>query len=282
MRKSKLDIIAESKQRDFKSLVGEEDKSMAPRRYLETDEPLDLWNDDNPRAVINLVSNKVAEACRNISPRWLQLQDNELRTHGKIQMTDDMLRQAFWAEYFDACDANRPMRMAAVYGQIVSKQTFYEIYVDNPAKLAWILRPPKNYTYRMTSLLELGLTRLEDILNMEITKKDTRLIAEVVKIVALLDNRVKGAVTQKVKVETENKHAHVHVQAAEIPKTYNEIEREIKELDQEIKQLAASRKSEIDEVLFGEGEVDSERVIEAAYVEAAPVGTGKGKGRPRK
>jgi hypothetical protein len=279
MNNSKKVVRQESKQRDFKSFVGEEDKSMQPRRYLETDEPLDFWNYDNPRSVINLVSNKVAEACRNISPRWLQLQDNELRKHANVQMTDDMIRQAFWAEYFDACDANRPMRMAAVYGQIVSKQTFYEIYVDNPAKLAWILRPPKNYTYRMTSLLELGLTRLEDILNMDITKKDTKLIAEIVKVVALLDNRVKGAVQQRVKIETENKHLHAHVKAAEIPKTYNEIEKELKDLDKEIKQLAASRKSAIDEVLFGSAGGDEEgRVVEASYVEAEATGVGEGEG----
>jgi hypothetical protein len=274
MKRSLKDVRADLKERPFKSMVGEEDKSTVPKQYDPNAKPLDFWDDDNPRSVINLVSRKIAESARNISPRYMQLADNELRKEARIGVTEDQLRQAFWAEYFHACDVNHSMRIEAVYGQIVSKPTFYELYVNNPAKLAWILRPPKNYTYRMTSLLELGLARIEDILHMDITKNDTRLIAEVVKIVALLDNRVKGAVTQRVQVQTENKHLHAHVQAPPIPQTYNEIEKELQALDREIKQLAAGKKSRVDEVLFGEGN-EAGPVIEVENVEAK-------RGRPPK
>jgi hypothetical protein len=261
---------------DRNSVVPSKGGSNYEFRYSAHDpkaEPIDIWNTDSPLSIFNKVTPALRDAIKQIPPRLFTLQPTRLRHEGQIAHTDDELRQAFWSEYWFACDEGRPMRLTAVYGQIISKQTFFENYVSNPFRMAWILRPPENYTYRMQSLLEMGLQRLYDVLNFDLDKKDTKLISEVVKIVALLDNRVKGAVTQRVQIQTENKHLHAHMTAGEQPKSYMDINKELKQIDEELKQLAASSGSaRLEGIMHGGGRGEPE----AIEVEARGVAVNEG------
>lgn len=231
-------------------------------------EPLSIWEHANPRAVVNMVPDAVAENIKKIPAAWLGYSDTALRKLSEPTTRDDEIRQSFWTEYFSACDENRTMRLTAVYGRLLSRQMFYELIVHNPKKLAWMLRPPVEYTYRMQNLLEMGLNQFENILSMEIDPKNTRLIGEIVKIVALLDNRVRGAVVQKVelnaKAEVRSMNAHVH--KIEQPKSYAEIQAELKNIQKEILMINEPEGSdeetphvyELERALFGGGSGDDD------------------------
>jgi hypothetical protein len=222
---------------------------------------IDIWEEDNPRCVINMVSDAVKLKVKALPSAWFSYPENTFRRIVDPNEIDDCLREAFWMEYFSACDESRRMRMEAVYGRYMSKVNFFTTIISNEKRLAWMMRPPLEYAYRMKGLLEVGLQQFENILKMEITKADTRLIGEIVKIVALLDNRVRGAVTQRIQVESKSVNVNANY---EVPKSYSEISKEIRDVQKEILQLKDPSSPQpdavLDEALFSssEDEVESD------------------------
>lgn len=210
-----------------------------------------MWEEGNPRSVMSMVAPVVSEQIKLIPPDYLTMAETNLRKIVNPNEVDVHCREAFWEEYFLACDENRRMRMETIYGGYVSKNVFFGQLVRDAGRLAWMLRPPQDYMYRMKGLLELGLSQFEQILRMEITKKDTRLIGEIVRIVALLDNRVRGAVPQRLMVDSRSVSVNY-----EAPKSVKEIDAELKQLEREIIQLKGERDGEGSAELTGAREVD--------------------------
>jgi len=218
-----------------------------------------FWEEGNPRCVVNLFRN--AETLRAkilaIPPNLLSMSDNELEKHVDPSQVDNDLRQAFWDEYTVAIDTDSLMRVTSIYSRVCTKEFFNRI-TQNPDRLAYMLRPPREYTLRMRSLLDVGLRRIEEFLNLPIKKTtmfkgreieviDTGLVREIVKITALLDNRVKGAVTQKLVIDQTSKNLHLHSKGYEPPKSMDEIEKQLKNIQKEINYLDDPRSQEVKE-----------------------------------
>ena len=83
-----------------------------------------------------------------------------------------------------------------------------------------------------------AISQMRDVLNMDNYVKDkngkkvpnVRLVAEKIKLFALLDNRVKGAVVQKVQIDQKSQNLHLHASAPEKTKSVGEVEDEIKKI----------------------------------------------------
>lgn len=200
-----------------------------------------FWEERNPKALINLVSEKFQELLRELPPSLLSMNETELRKKLDPGWTHEQLRLAFWDEYFLTIDNNEnKIRPAAVYARVCTKDYFYEIIL-NPLALAYIVRPPQDYIYQMRSLLNIGLERFAEILKLPLTNPNdtinTKLIGEIVKVVTILDNRVKGAVTQKIQIDGTQKNLNVNVNTYEAPKTHQDIDKELKDIEREIKAL---------------------------------------------
>lgn len=216
-----------------------------PRTALQLDPNLReiaFWEEGNPKSVINVVSDRLREQMKKIPPEILGMSDKEFRHHYEAPWTVEQLRIAFWDEFWLTTDNNaKAMRMAAVYARVCPKERFYD-YIRHPLALAYIVRPPRDYILSMRSLLDIGMERFYEILNLPLEgpngKIDTRLLGEIVKIVSLVDNRVKGAVAQKIVVDQTTKSLSVNVNKNyEIPKSEAEIKRELIEIEKEIRQL---------------------------------------------
>lgn len=116
--------------------------------------------------------------------------------------TDNRLRLKFWTE-FDRVQGNEnpKMTMAHVFSGVCHKDYFYSHYIKNYSKLAWMLCQPTGYMIKAEEALEFGLEQLRDILGHDHSpdgmRIDTKLAAIKVKIVEMLDARVRGAVVQK-------------------------------------------------------------------------------------
>jgi hypothetical protein len=221
------------------------DTKPIPRSALQLDpnlRELAFWEEGNPKSVINVVPDRLREMMRKLPPELLGMSDREFRKHYEAPWTVEQLRIAFWDEFWITTDNNaKMMRAAAVYSKVCSKDTFYT-YTNNPVALAYIVRPPRDYVLSMRSLLDIGMERFYEILNLPLEgpngKIDTRLIGEIVKIVSLVDNRVKGAVAQKIMVDQTTKTLSVNVNKNyEMPKSEAEIKRELIEIEKEIRQL---------------------------------------------
>ena len=225
--------------------------TMLPRLQKQVDlsrKEIIFWEEGNPRCVLNLLPEKVREAGKMIPTEYLAVDPRTLQQRVQPNDIDNQLRLAFWDEYFVACDNSKKMRIEAIYPRVCSREYFYSFVVANPLRLAWMMTPPEEYMLRMRSLLEQGLQRFEEIMKLPITKKilvkkkdgkegvmsvaDTKLIAEMIKIFAIVDNRVKGSVVQKLQVSQQNLNVNVDYEA---PKSYQEVEKELLAIEKELK-----------------------------------------------
>lgn len=222
-----------------------------------------FWEERNPRCVFNLLPDSVKKHARQLPPELLGASERELRFKYDYGHIDEHLRISFWDEYFSSCDHDKSMRMSAVYARVCDRDHFYEI-CTNPLRLAFILKPPMEYIYQMRSILNMGLHRFEEVLKLPLVKEsgvvDTKLISEIIKIVSIVDNRVKGAVTQKFQIDATQKNLHVHAQANyEPPKSHQDVERELREIEKEIKQLGSANLN-----IFEQGQDDGNTIEVAA------------------
>jgi hypothetical protein len=240
-----------------------------------------FWDTNNPRCVVNMLSEKLRNMALQLPPDLLSCSIKELRRKVDPSYVDEQLRIAFWDEYFVTVDSGSyKLRNEAIYGRVCSRETFYQV-VGTPLRFAYMLRPPENYMYQMRALLDIGLVRFKEILELPLENPNgtvnTKLIGELIKLVSLVDNRVKGAVTQKIQIDGTQKNLNVNINQAvkyEPPKSHQEIQAELRQIERDIKSLQAPNQDlglfepERVEVVDGE-ELERELItVEASRVEA--------------
>jgi hypothetical protein len=208
-----------------------------------------LFDDNEPRSLVRLVSREVREAMINAAtsnPEFFDKDERDLYKHLHFNnfqpsATDNRLRLKFWTEYDRVMATNAlKMCMTSVVAGICSREYFYSVYLKRPSKLAWLLCPPTGYMVKAEEALEFGLEQLRDILEQPHTKKvmtkfgeqtviDSKLGALKAHIVQMLDIRVKGAVP----VRTLNLHANVSqdtITRTTTTATMEELEKQLKSL----------------------------------------------------
>jgi hypothetical protein len=228
---------------------------------LEQKHEVVVWDHGNPRSLINLVSPKIKQTILTIPPDWLTCPEDQLERIVNPTEIDRELRITFWEEFQMAQDSAQPVKLGRVYGKVCTKEYFHMMITGNPKRIAYMIRPPRDYMLQMKSLLALGMRRFEEILQLPIKENDkvnTRLIGEVVKIVSLIDNRVRGAVPQRLQIDQRSMNLNMQYEA---PKSAGDIESEIKKLQKEIVQLAGPQmQTEISSNLFAGGVDEPEPV----------------------
>lgn len=170
---------------------------------------ISVSDEQNPRSVVNLVPPSVSERLKQHVFEHPELFDKDEHTLHKYLRAqertpsplDNRLRLKWWMEY-DRVQARgeAQMNMVNVLAGLCSRELFYGHYLKNPNKCAWLLCPPTGYMVKAEEALEFGLEQLRDILDLphvNYGKVDTKLADLKLKIVALLDTRVQGAIVQK-------------------------------------------------------------------------------------
>lgn len=212
---------------------------------------------DNPRSVINLVSPVVREAMKRVPEEFLSLNDKELENlspQKAFTVTDRRLRTAFWIEYGRAQDSMSSMNMAGIYGGICSRPYFYTNIMQDKVRLAYLLTPPQDYKVAMEEALSYGVDKIREILEMPLYDQNTgrpdpKIADVILKAVALIDQRVKGAVVQRHQVHQLNQN--VGAPKAQAPggeaQTMAEIDRKLAELEDK---LGAVKKTIPDDIVI--------------------------------
>lgn len=248
------------------------------REQTEPRKEIIFWEEHNPRSLINLLTPRLKELARQLPPDFIGMSEKELKKKLDPSSLDEQLRIAFWDEYFLTVDNNaKSMRMEAVFARVTDREMFYEV-VKNPLRLAYMLKPPQDYFLQMRSLLNIGLIRFEEVLKLPLENPNgtinTKLIGELIKIVSIVDNRVKGAVTQKIQIDakTTSTSQVLNVNTTyEPPKTHQQIQQELKDIEKEIRQLQVPNESIFyeGESSYTPGETDEDAiVVEATRTEA--------------
>ncbi len=216
---------------------------------------------DNPRHVLNLVPDAVRRSMERIPAEYLLMDEVELESHAPRQkwtLVDRRLRTAFWIEYARAQDAGTGMQMTLVYSGTCSRPYFYNTILESKSKLAYIMSPPTNYALAMEEALNFGVMRLREILDFPlyttdkdgIERPDAKVADVILKTVALIDQRVKGAVIQRIEQKNLNVHMGAKTAKDQDVISVDEIDRKLAELSNSI--TPAHRAITVDGVLITE------------------------------
>lgn len=222
-----------------------------------------FWEEGNPRCVVNLMRNchGLREKVLALPPSYLSMSDHELEKLVDPSEIDHALRLSFWDEYTIAMDNDSTIRAIAVYSKVCSREFFNRV-TNDPKRLAYMMRPPRDYMLQMRSLLDLSMRRIEEFIRLPVKKTmiikgreveviDTRLIAEIVKITTLIDNRVKGAVAQKLVIDQTSKNMNLNVNKNyEAPGKIEDIDKELARVSAEIHALEVPVSQPDEEVLI--------------------------------
>mgnify|MGYP000417392085 CR=1 FL=1 len=204
-----------------------------------------IWEEGNKLCLVNLLPKFVGEAVRALTPEICSLSEYEHRKNFKIAEVDELLRIAFWDEYFQTCDdratggEQQNMRMDAIYPRICSKETFYSYVIKTPERLAYMIKPPRGYMLSNRNLLEKGYQKFQEILELPLKdengKINTGLVGQLIKMVILLENRVRGSVAHQLNINSQSLVANVNYEA---PMHNRNIDAEIHKADMEIAALS--------------------------------------------
>lgn len=198
----------------------------------------------NPRSVVNLVPERVSRAIQDAAstnPEIFNIDEKDLYkllkdSNHQPSPTDNRLRLKFWMEYERVQErSEKQMNISNVTAGVCSRELFYDRYLANPHKVAWLLTPPTGYAVKAEEALEFGIEQLRDILDLPHVvggRVDTKLGELKAKIVAMLDIRVKGAIVQRsmnLNVNTSNEQVAKAATAA----TSADLMRQLKELEKQ-------------------------------------------------
>lgn len=157
------------------------------------------------------------------------------KPHG-IGVTENRIRVAFWMEFDRATATGTNMNMARVYSGICTGEHFHGLVIRKPEKLAWILTPLTSYTIAMEEALVSGIEKLREVFEFPLYNKrgepDVRVGELILKAVAQLDLRVKGAIIQKIQTQSLNVHAHVNKPT----ESMSDLDKRLEELEQKAEQ----------------------------------------------
>lgn len=207
---------------------------------------MDVWSRAEPRSLINLVPPAVSESLILSAQKREDLFSLDERSLFKLlkqdeltpTATDNRIRLAFWNEYDRAQANQKKMEMVAVFAGVCSKDYFYGRYLKHAEKVAWMVCPPSSYQVIAEEALAFGLEQLRDILSLSVVlpngRADVKLGELQAKIVAMLDTRVKGTITQR--LETKNMSLNISTSDTAVAKaamagTMDDIDLRLKELE---------------------------------------------------
>lgn len=187
-----------------------------------------IWDEMNSRSLVNMLPEHISREARNVyfeHPEYFGLSERELakviREKKDLRpcATVNRIRLKMWEEYDRAQMTNTDMDLVRVYGAICAKETFASL-MKVAYNIAWILCPPTDYLVMMEESLLFGIEQIRDILDLEIVahgQVNARLAELKVKIVMMLDERVKGAVTKHLRIDQ-------NTQSLNITATNNQVQ----------------------------------------------------------
>lgn len=222
-----------------------------------------LIDEADPRAVINLLPDSFREAVKDLAferPEYLNQDERTLarlyreqRDAGLITKDaavmgpmENRLRVAFWLEYNRAQDNRAKMRLENICAGLCTRAYFENEILRRKTKLAWVLTPPISYTNAMEEALIYGVEKIRDILDVELKDSKGQVnvkAAEVLlKTIQFLDQRVKGAIVQKVDTRSLVVHANTDSKPkGSEPVTLESVQKELASLEQKTQELMSGR-----------------------------------------
>lgn len=186
---------------------------------------MSVFDPENPFSIVNITPERTSAAITLISKELRVMSEEKLRAQIDPDASLCRLRISFWDEYERCRPKGVRMNIANVCKGVCTRDYWDEIILLDPRYMAWITCPPKDYTLAMKELLDISIDRLREIVKLPFADPKTgrinpALVAQVLTAIQMLDQRVKGAIVQKVAIKQQTAHAHAHVhQTGTLPGT---------------------------------------------------------------
>lgn len=181
-------------------IVDEKEKKVVE---LETQEfELDVYNQENPQSVINMVKGKFRDHIGSVPEELRELNQAELRKLKKPEALTTQLRLRFWYAYDEACFSGKKINMNTVTKGICEPMMFMK-HIKDQRNLAFILCPIVNYETQVHDFLETSLFKMREGLD-KIEIESSKDLLAVLKVYEVFDKRVNGDYKQTIKKEVKH------------------------------------------------------------------------------
>lgn len=234
---------------------------------------IDYLQKDNPRSIYSLAPPKLKEAMNRVHQEYLEMSpaqlDKEVRGKSKsIPRALNCLRFRLWDRFGEALDQKevKQLTINAVVSGICSRQYFDSAVLRNPLITAWLVTPPVSYEEAAREALDLGVTRLREVLEFPLWddrgRPDVKVAKLHLEVTKMLDARVKGSPTQHHSITQKN--LNVNTSAKEVKEileneSMEELEKKLKMLRSEEEKhfIQESKRPKLDEFKSRAIEVES-------------------------
>lgn len=197
-----------------------------------------------------------------------EVEEGYIRKKVRPNVTDNQLRTSFWLEYNNVQHNFLPrMIIGNILRGICSDTFFYNQYISNQERLAFLVTPPVFYMARLEHLMKLATERMEEILEASPMDKEGKIDTKVsnlqMKIYMMLDMRARGSYTQRLEVNGRSVNLDVKASTKEIVQlTENMNMEEIEKRLEKLKRLE-SKTVAVEAPLY----VEEKKDIETTSVE---------------
>lgn len=194
-------------------------------------EDVGIMDPDNPKSMFSLLPDPVQSYALAIPRKYFVMSERKLKARAEPDFTLKCLRMNMWQSYCKHQPLGKTMSLGSIVHGVTTREYFLHIAREEPAKLAFVMIPPKSYDVMQRQIFEDSLEKLKDILEMDLVdiqkvkkpnkdglieekeyrKINTAAIAEVRKVAEMLSDRIQGSVTQKIQMQGQVAHAHAQL-----------------------------------------------------------------------
>jgi len=208
---------------------------------------LSIFDQSKPYSLVNLVSDEFRAHMAKIPLDLFAITEAKFIAQHAPDETDYRLRLKFWDEWqLSLLTPGRPapIRVPAVYYGVCTREFFYQKILKDPVKLAWMITPPTDYDTTLKELLYRGLGRLREIIALPFVqevpvihrgqpvmkpdgtplttqKVDRGLVSEVRQVIAMLSDRVHGAIVSRIDVKQQSLNLTASISGADAAAAFN-------------------------------------------------------------
>lgn len=229
-----------------------------------------LYDPGNSESIVAMVDDSLKPLIEGIPTKLLNLTEKELRRAVKPDSTLCRLRIRIWDEYFEAkAKGRKKINIANAVKGACGREFFYNVVCKDYRQLAWVFTPPVDQLLGLREMMDLGIEEMRDVLEKPTTvriekldkegnviaiveRTDNAAVANKIKLLETLLDRVHGAVLQKQATITKKLADETKDEKLE-NSTLEELERLEARLDSTLQRLGAKEPAPVT-VVEGEAE----------------------------
>jgi hypothetical protein len=195
-------------------------------------------------ACVKYTKGKLRDFIAHIPENIRAMDLSEIRKKIKPTIIDYILRSSFWDELHKAIRDDSPMDSTQLFKDYCTDSFFYNRYVTNPHRLAWLLKPMPTPHQVKNALLTRTYERLWEILELDLRiykdSKDTKgkispgLCQTVLKVAGMIKDTVEGAPLQRIENKTMSMIVNRNSDQKDDLESLEEMEARIKQLKQSV------------------------------------------------